>query len=170
MRSIKEFIFDIFYPSESIFEMATISKAERWGKDSYRIATHGTAAGDRETPHVHIYLSNDTKPYNQFNFEISLVDILCYDEINLIYQRDRKSNKLITNRLKCSWTGYKQIRDGFEDWLFAKSKMPGEFKDNLDALIWSYNNESNELTENPLKDYMDSRGLKVLDKYKHYFE
>lgn len=170
MKNIREILFDAFTPSENIFEMATISKAERWGNDNYKIAIHGTAKGDRETPHVHIYMSSDRIPYNQFNFEISLVDILCYDEINLIYQRDRKTNKLITNRSKCSWNGYKRIKEGFEDWLFDKCKLPGEFKDNLDAIIWSYNNESNLLTDNPLKDYLDSRGFVVLDKYKHYFE
>lgn len=50
MRTLKEFIFDTFTPSETIFEMATISKAERWGNNTYRIAVHGTASGDRETP------------------------------------------------------------------------------------------------------------------------
>lgn len=169
MRTIKEFIIETFWPSEQIIEMATISKVERWGNEQYRIATHGTAAGDRETPHVHIYLSNDTKPYNKFNFEISLIDILCYDEINLIYQRDKKANKLITNRNRCSWEGYNKILNGFEEWLFERSKMPGEFKDNLDAIIWCYNNESSSLSENPLLDYINERGLTILDKYKHYF-
>lgn len=170
MRNIKEFIQDYLWPSEKIFEMATISKSERWGKDNYKIAIHGTAKGDRESPHIHIYLSKDDLPYNQFNFEISLTDILCYDEINLIYQRDKKANRLITNRNKCSWEGYRRIKDGFEDWLFEKSKFPGNFKDNLDTIIWCYNNESSNQSENPLKDYLDERGLKVLDKYKHYFE
>lgn len=77
MRTLKEFLFDTFTPSETIFEMATISKAERWGNNMYRIAVHGTVSGDRETPHVHIYLTNDNKPYNNFNFEISIIDILC---------------------------------------------------------------------------------------------
>lgn len=107
MRTLKEFIFDTFAPSETIFEMTTISKAERWGNNTYRIAVHGTASGDREIPHVHIYLTNDNKPYNNFNFEISIIDILCKDEINLIYQRDRSKNKLIKNRSKCFWEGYK---------------------------------------------------------------
>ena len=93
MRSFKEFIFDMFTPSETIFEMATISKTERWGNNIYRIAVHGTASGDRETPHIHIYLANDTKPYNKFNFEISIIDILCKDEINLIYQRSQKEHR-----------------------------------------------------------------------------
>ena len=57
--------------------MATISKAERWGNNTYRIAVHGIVSGERETPHVHIYLTNDNKPYNNFNFEISIIDILC---------------------------------------------------------------------------------------------
>ena len=77
MRTLKEFVFDMFTPSETIFEMVTISKAERWGNNIYRIAVHGTASGDRETPHIHIYLAHDTKPYNNFNFEISItLDLL----------------------------------------------------------------------------------------------
>lgn len=170
MRTLKEFIFDTFTPSETIFEMATISKSERWGNNIYRIAVHGTASGDRETPHIHIYLANDTKPYNNFNFEISIIDILCKDEINLIYQRDRSKNKLIKNRAKCSWEGYKTIKDNFEDWLFSDCKYPGDFIDNLDAIIWMYNNESDSIDENPIKSYIESRGLKILDKFKKYFE
>lgn len=168
MKTLNEFL-TMFWPSEKIFEMATISKQEKWGKNNYKIALHGPAKGDREAPHVHIYLSTDKSPYNNFNFEISLVDILCYNEINLIYQRDKQRNKLFSNRNKCSWEGYRDILNGFEDWLFDVCKYPGEFKDNLDAIIWVYNNESNSLSENPLKDYIDNKGLTILNKYKHYF-
>ena len=76
MMNIKEYLFNFICGSESIYEMATISKNEKWGNNQYRIATHGTAAGDRENPHIHIYLSSDDKPYNKFNFEISLTDEL----------------------------------------------------------------------------------------------
>ena len=168
MINIKEYLFNFICGSESIYEMATISKNEKWGNNQYRIATHGTAAGDRENPHIHIYLSSDDKPYNKFNFEISLTDILCYNEINLIYQRDISKNKKITNRNKCSWEGYRKIKEGFEEWLYKPSKTPGEFVDNLDALIYWYNEESN-IIGNALLQYMKEHGLIILDKFNKYF-
>ena len=168
MMSIKEYIFNFIHGSESVYEMPTISKNERWGNNQYRIATHGTATGDRENPHIHIYLFNDDKPYNKFNFEISLTDILCYDEINLIYQRDISKNKKVTNRNKCSWEGYRKIKEGFEEWLYKPSKTPGDFDDNLAALIYWYNEESN-IIGNALLQYMKERGLIMLDKFNKYF-
>lgn len=50
--------------------------------------------------------------------------------------------------------------------------MPGEFIDNLDALIWSYNNESpyNPDFDNPLHEYIKNQGKKVLAKYLKYFQ
>ena len=174
MKSLLSYIKDIYYnkllPSENVYEMATISRNEKFGKDNYRVSIHGPASADRENPHIHIYLANDIIPYNKFNFEISLTDILCKDEINLIYQRDRSKNKLIKNRSKCSWEGYKVIKDNFEDWLFSDCKYPGNFIDNLDAIIWMYNNESDSIDENPIKSYIDSKGLIILDKFKKYFD
>ena len=162
MNNIKDYLLG----DGPILEMATISKSENWGSEHYRIAVHGPASGDRLVPHVHIYLTSDKKPYNQFNFEVSLIDILCYDEINLIYQRDTKNNILRSNRNKCSWEGYRKIKNGFEDWLFSKSSTPGDFKDNLDAIIYWWNEESDTIT---LKEYINSKGLKILDKYLIYF-
>ncbi len=182
MIPLHQFINHLLWPSEQIFEMATITKDIKWGNDHFRVAVHGTAAGDREVPHIHIYLSSDKKPYecsqlafnpcdditshNKFNFEISLVDILCYDEVNLIFQRDEKTGKRISNRNKCSWEGYKKIADGFEDWLEQKPTTPGDFRTNLEAIIYWWNEESDSSSDNPLKDWIESRGLKVLDKYK----
>lgn len=99
MKGIKYYIDN----NHQIPEMATISKDEKWGKYHYRIAVHGPASGDRTVPHIHIYLSSDKKPYNNFNFEISLIDIVCKDEINLIYQNDRYNNIQRINRNKCEW-------------------------------------------------------------------
>lgn len=62
--------------------------------------------------------------------------------------------------------GYKEIRDGFEDWLFEKSKIPWEFIDNLYALIWFWNNESDTFT---LIDYINNKGLKIHKDYEKYF-
>lgn len=152
--------------SHPILEMATISRKEKWGSHEYKIALHGTSTNDRAQPHVHIYYSTDNTDSASFNFEVSLIDILCHDEINLVRQKDGKKD--IKNRDKCTWEGYRKIRDGFEDWLFKPCKLRGNFKDNLDAICWSYNNESN--IDNALKLYIEEHGLKVLEKYKSYVE
>lgn len=175
MKSILEYIQEklgIIDPDMPVLEMATVEQAIKWGKENYRIALHGPSVGDRPYPHVHIYLSKDKFPWNQFNFEISLVDLLCYDEINLILQQDRKKNLNIKNRNKCSWEGYRKIRDGFEDWLFDKPTYPGDFIDNLDVLIHEYNKESpyRGKNYNSLLEYIKDQGKKVLPKYKKYFE
>ena len=88
MKQLIDYIFTDEFPDEPlIFEMATISRDVKLGKNRYKIAVHGTLSGDRKNPHIHIYLSTDNRLYNKFNFEISIVDILCYDEINLISTR-----------------------------------------------------------------------------------
>lgn len=169
MRNLVDYIkeqFGLQEPCVPILEMATISRKEKWGNKEYKIALHGTSQNDRPYPHVHIYYSTDNTDKPIFNFEVSLVDILCYDEINLVRMKNGKKD--IKNKDKCSRSGYKEIRDGFEDWLFAPCKMRGDFKNNLDALCWSYNNESN--IDNALKTYLDSKGLVPLDKYKEYIE
>ena len=150
-----------------IVEMATIGYDLKFGKDKFKVVIHGQSYGDSENPHIHIYLDNDKIPYNKFNFEISLVDILRYDEINLIYQRDIRNGIKRTNRNKCSWDGYFKLKEDFENWLFSKSSKRGDFKDNLDAIIYFYNEENHNKT---LWDYIEEHGLKVLDKYKHYKE
>ncbi len=96
-----------------------------------------------------------------------MVDILCYDEINLVYQRDTRNGIRLTNRNKCSWDGYSKIKEDFEDWLFSKSSKRGDFKDNLDAIIYFYNEENPHKT---LWDYIEEHGLQILDKFKHYKE
>lgn len=170
MRNLVDFIKErlgVYEHCMPVIEMATISQDEKWGKEHYKVALHGPAVGDREYPHVHIYWCDDIYPYKKFNFEISLIDILCKDEINLVTQVDKlNSNISRKNKTKCSWEGYWKIRDGFEDWLIEKCKLPGEFKDNLDALCWAYNNESPHSMK--LKDYIENHGLKVLAKYQKY--
>lgn len=172
MISIKEFLYkNIWMPSNHyLIEMATIAKDKKWGNEHYRIAVHGVDSGDRANPHIHIYYENDTKPYNKFNFEISLIDILCYDEINLIYQRDKSRGKLISNKNKCSWEGYRKLYNEFEDWLYSNNvDLRGDYIDNLDALIWNYNQESEGHEKNHILKYILDHGQKVLDKYKKYF-
>lgn len=96
---------------EVLTEMATFG-VEKWGRKTYKIAVHGASSKDRPIPHIHIYLNNDINPYTKFNFEISLIDILCKDEINLIFQTDKKKNIDNRNRKQCTWTGYSEIKEG----------------------------------------------------------
>lgn len=152
-------------------EMSFACKKLKWGKWQYRVAIHGADTKDRPYPHIHIYDANDSKPGLTFNFEVSLIDILCKDEINLVAQKDyRKRKRLyISNKSKCSWEGYSDILDNFEDWLMDKSNRPGEFKDNLDFLIWSYNDETLSETK-ALQKYIEEQGLKILHKYQWYID
>lgn len=151
-----------------VFEMATISKNVKMGGEHYRIAVHGPASKDRPYPHIHIYKAADKFPFPNFNFEISLVDLLCYDELNLVTMIDKDNGVYIKNKNKCSWTGYRKLHYDFEDWLEAKSDRKGDFKNNLDAIIWNYDNEASE--DNALLNYIEDRGKKILPKYQEYFQ
>lgn len=172
MKSILEYIQEklgIIEPSIQIVEMATIDKKVKVGKDTYRIALHGPVVGDRPYPHFHIYLANDMFPYKKFNIEVSLVDLLCYDELNIVAMQDKEKGTNIKNRDKCSWLGYRKLHNKIEDWLEEPcTGIPGRFANNLEALIWSYDNESNQGLS--LLDYIKDQGKKVLPKYKKYFE
>lgn len=161
MKNLKEYI------EQYITEMATIAKSVKLGKNSYRVAIHGTSSKDRDYPHIHIYLANDNS-LQKFNFEVSLVDILCNDEINLIVQIDKENGIHRMHRDKCSWEGYRKLYNDFEDWLYdTHVNVPGEWLNNLDAIIWFCNNESPG--DNYVKEYIESRGKKILKKYEKYF-
>lgn len=149
-------------------EMAFATNDVKLGRDHYRVALHGVAAGDRPYPHVHIYKKDDHYPWKKFNFEISLVDLVCNDELNLVCQQDRNNRIDRRNRMKCSWTGYRDLRDDFEDWLEDKCTKPGAFINNLHFLIYAYNEENNE--KDSLQSYIKSKGKSILSKYKKYFE
>lgn len=168
------------YDSEHLVaEMATFGHG-KWGRLNYKVAVHGASTNDRPNPHIHIYYENETNPVHpQFNFEISLVDILTKDEINLIYQLDRKNNVKKTNRTETSWTGYSDLYEGFQKFLFdrpvSKSRRSGQFIDNLDRAIHEWNRETDQngyenLNKNPLMEYISNKGLTVLAKYQKYFE
>ena len=171
MKSILEYIqekLNIIEPSIPIVEMATIDKTVKVSKHTYRIALHGPAVGDRPCPHFHIYLANDVYPYKRFNIEISLIDLLCYDELNIVAIQDKEKRINIKNKNQCSWSGYRKLHDRIEDWLEEPcTGLPGNFKNNLEALIWSYDNESNDGMS--LLEYISGHGNKVLPKYENYF-
>ena len=171
MKSLVKYIQEKIYgyaDNRHIYEMATIAKDVILNKERKSVQIHGTNSGDRETPHIHIYNYCDK---NNFNFEISLVDLLCYDELILVRMLDRQNHKDIRNRSKCSWDGYSKMRNDFEDWLYSSDvKIPGEYIDNLDALIYWYNQESSIPDENnPLLKYISDRGKKLHKDYKKYF-
>ena len=152
-----------------VIEMASIGRPIL-NKISYHIALHGTYAGDRENPHIHIYLKDDKRPFSKFNFEIALDEILCYDEINIITMRDKSKHIDIKNRNKCSWDGYFKLRDDFKDWLFSTPELRGDFIDNLDAIIYFYNQEScGTNNSNPLLEYIKNKGMKIQNKFRNYF-
>lgn len=171
MKTLRDFIKEKErkkYYEENVLEMAVISR-KSLTKNKYKVVIHGTDSGDRPNPHIHIYLDDDVRPFSKFNFEISLCDILCYDEINLIRMKDKKKDLDIRNRDKCSWDNYHKLHDEFEDWLFSKPDNIGQFKDNLDAIVWYYNRESQQ-SNNYIRDYIENYGLEVLPKYKSYIE
>ena len=168
MKRLKEYLEEDFNPKwDYAIEMASIGRPIL-NKTYYHIALHGTDAGDRQRPHIHIYLKEDKRPFSKFNFEIALDEILCYDEINLITMRDKSKHIDFKNRSKCSWDGYTRLKNDFEYWLFSDNvEIRGGFKDNLDAIIYFYNEENHHKT---LWDYIEEHGLQILDKFKHYKE
>jgi hypothetical protein len=170
MKNIKEYINEQFNPEwDYVIEMASIGYPIL-NKQKHYIALHGAHAGDRERPHIHIYLENDIRPFSKFNFEIALDEILCYDEINLIRMVDSKKHIDIRNRNKCSWEGYNKLKNDFEDWLFSNEvDLRGDYIDNLDACIYFYNQESGKSENNPLLKYIKDHGMKILQKYEKYF-
>lgn len=157
-----------------LYEMETIGDM-RWGNNQFSIQIHGASTTDRPAPHVHIYLKNDHNK-KRFNFEVSIVDLVSNDELVLIYQLDRKNNIKITNRDDCSWTGYADIFDGMKNFLFSPPQSPiyHALIDNLHAAIYAWNNETDMSAtlagENPMKEWLDTKGIQVLPKYQKYFE
>lgn len=98
-----EYVEEKFNPEwDYVIEMASIGRPIL-NRIHYHIALHGTDAGDRERPHIHIYLNGDRRPFHKFNFEIVLDEILCYDEINLLRMRDK--SKCIILRIETSVLG-----------------------------------------------------------------
>jgi len=159
-----------------LLEMVTFG-VERWGHTFYKIAVHGASTTDRPIPHFHIYLNNDANPYSQFNFEISLIDILCQGEINLIFQQDRANHVNNRNREECSWTGYREIKEGIKDFLFSpcQTNRFGNFSDNLERGIFEWNRESDYVKTinqgiNVLREYFQEHNLTPLPQYEKYLE
>ena len=84
----------------------------------------------------------DPEPYRRDEKAISPHNVFTNTSFMKSYIEKKKYNELINNRNKCSWNGYNKLKNDFEDWLFSKSKKRGDFIDNLDAIIYMYNEES----------------------------
>lgn len=158
-----------------LLEMATFGRIND-GKELYKIAIHGPASKDRPMPHIHIYLNKDVFPYPLFNFEVSLVDLVCKDEINLVAQLDKENNIKRTNRSECSWQGYRELYKRFQEFLRQKPMKKGYknvAQNNLQVAIMEWDTENNdnmEDNESLMKKFIESRGFKILPKYLPYFE
>ena len=118
-----------------VVNIATIG-VEKWGDKIYRIAVQGATI-----PHIHIYLNNDSIPYHEFDFEISLIDILYKGEINLLSQIDKHRNIYSIIPAECSWTGYEDIKDGIRNFLFSSCNNT-HFSDNLALAIYEWSKET----------------------------
>lgn len=154
-----------------MLEMANIQKGVVLSSNRYNISVHGASSKDREYPHLHIYLTGDNS-LKQFNFEISIIDLLCDDELNLIRQLDKTKKKKIDikNRIDCSWEGYSKLKNDFEDWLEQPyKKIERQFKNNLDALIYLYNSESEDLSDNYILEYISKQNRKINKQYHYLF-
>ena len=169
MKGLIKFIYNKIFSTNSsqILEMATIGNPVL-DKSEYLVAVHGLNSGERIRPNFHIY--GFRPPYKEFNFEIALDEIICRDEINIIKMLDKKNHKNISNMNKCPWNNYHKLKNDFEDWLFSKSSKRGDFIDNLDTIIYSYNEElSLSHHNNPLLEYIREHSMKVMKKYWKYF-
>ena len=114
----------------------------------YRIAIRSMAADERSIPHFHVY-SAELPLGADFEFEISLLDLLEKDELNLIYQKDLRNVKnqiLESDPSKCSWNGYETMRDELRDFLAQKSEddicYPG--MTHLEMMIRRWDCENND--------------------------
>lgn len=163
---------------DRIFDMTHIG-SQRFKDCEYEMVIRGPSNRDRKTPHIHIYKKDDASSnYKNFNIEVSLVRILCFDDFSPIYMHDESKNLTITNKKDCSWTGYPEIYEGFINFLFSEPSDPmySDCSDNLEAMIKAWNREySIPLTNAPkgvnfLLDYLTDRNLTVLDKYQKYFD
>ena len=64
--------------------------------------------------------------------------------------------------------GYRKLYNDFEDWLYdSPTGLPGEWIDNLDAIVWYCNHESPG--DDYVRKYIEQRGKHILTKYNKYF-
>jgi hypothetical protein len=155
---------------QTLLEMATFGRINADSK-LYKIAIHGPATKDRDYPHIHIYLANDSTDNPTFNFEVSLIDLVCSDCIKLVSQLDREKNIHNTHKDDCTWEGYRDLYKSFKAFLFAKPMKTvyvNSAINNLQVAIMEWDNENNdnmEDNESLMKKYIESKGFTILPKY-----
>ena len=149
-------------------EMATIGWLVLDGVE-YKLSIHGINTKDRPIPHIHLDRADDLER-KKFKFEISLVDMLATGEPVLVLQKDLKNHLDRTNRRQCNWNGYTRLHDGVVSYLESEPEAdaPKNSRSNLESFIIHWNKESGN-NPNRLAEYIQSKGIEVLDKYKMYF-
>lgn len=139
-----------FMSIENMLEMVTIG-VEKWGDATYKIAV----LSDESTPLIHVYRNGE----EEFDLGVSLIDILCKDEINIVC--------LFGNE-----TDYDDIITGLRNFLFRPcvNKL---FADNLERVIYDWNRETDFVKaeregKNVLAQYLTQNNFTPLPKYKKY--
>lgn len=140
----------------------------------FELATQGDIDKIRE-PNFHIYKEDDDYAHPDFDFAVSLIDIISKDEINLIWQQDKEKEIKRTDKKDCSWTGYEDLLTVVTDYLsWTPKSNRWIFNDNIDRVIYAWNKEScddfKEKGMNPLKEYCEFHKISILEKYKPYIE
>lgn len=159
MKKLIEFIKKLLKRNKNLQEIIVIDKKAILDGKKRSVHIHGI---DPKEPHIHICGRN-------FNFEISLVDLICQNKSVLIKMFDKK-NKINKKRKKCSWNGYFKMKRDFEEWLECPEvKIEGNYRNNLDALIVSYNKLTKNRTHNPILKYLSDRNLKVHENHRYLF-
>jgi len=152
---------------KQIKEMAKVDVVYDRHRAAYIIAIWGNLSNDRTTPHIHIWRADDSKSnYNNFNLELSLTDLLVKDKWVLLRKKDTVRHIDETGHTE-DWTPYTSLLRGLQ------KRFADEEKDLLGEIIHTWNKERDiEKTlngGNPLKEWLDERGLQVLPKYQKYF-
>ena len=115
-------------------------------------------------------------PYSEFDFEISLIDLICEDEIRLTYQLDKQKKLERTIKDECSWQGYEYILNGVRSFLSQPNNNSryNDFADNLERVIFEWNKGTDFIKTsnggNPLKEYLQSNNLTPHSKYERCFQ
>jgi len=137
-----------------------------------RTFIRGPEYDDGREPHFHITFANHEG--DDFRFEISLIDILAKDELNLVAMRDsRDPEGEIVHLIKdeCSWKGYEDLREGVRAYLAEEETDSMRFlrkgDTHLHSIVraWDWENHDEGICGYVLDDYLRQNGISVLPKY-----
>lgn len=137
-----------------------------------RTYIRGSEFENGREPHFHLTLAD--RGDQDFKFEISLIDILAKDEVNLVAMRDsRDPEHEIVHQLKdeCSWEGYEDLRGGIRAYLAEDETDPMRFirkgDTHLHSIVraWDWENHCDHILGYVLDDYLRQNDIRVLPKY-----